>query len=68
MLWKYVDPYENLDDRGKCSKTSWPEKEESYSHLIMEEITDQITSMQKEFERFWNKDFRRISWFVCPRR
>ena len=40
MLQKGVYPYEYMDDREKFNKTSLPEKENFYSHLNMEDITD----------------------------
>ena len=40
MLKKGVYPYQYIDDWGKLYKTPWPEKEDFYSHLNMEDITD----------------------------
>ena len=40
MLQKGVYPYEYKYDREKFNETSLPEKEEFYSHLNMEDITD----------------------------
>ena len=40
MLRKDVYPYEYMDDWEKFNKTTLPEKEEFYSNLNMEEITD----------------------------
>ena len=40
MLWKGVYPYEYMDDWEKFNDTSLPEKEDFYSHLNMEDITD----------------------------
>ena len=40
MLRKGVYPYEYMDDWKKLNKTSLPEKEDFYSHLNMEDITD----------------------------
>ena len=37
---KGVYPYEYMDDGEKFSETSLPEKEDFYSHLNMEDITD----------------------------
>ena len=33
-------PYEYMDDWEKLNKTSLPEKDDFYIHLIMEDITD----------------------------
>ena len=40
LLLKGVHPYEYIDDWGKFNETSLPEKEDFYSHLSMEDITD----------------------------
>ena len=40
LLRKDVYPYEYMDDWEKFNKTALPEKEEFYSNLNMEEITD----------------------------
>ena len=39
-MQKGVYPYEYMDDVGKKSETSFPEEEDFYSHLNMEEMTD----------------------------
>ena len=40
MLRKRVYPYEFMDKWEKFNETSLPEKEEFYSNLNMEDITD----------------------------
>ena len=40
LLEKVVDPYEYMDDWEKFNKTSLPEKEDFYSCLKIEDITD----------------------------
>ena len=40
MLWKGVYPYEYMDDWENFIRTSLPEKEDFYSHLNMEDITN----------------------------
>ena len=40
LLQKGVYPHEYMDDWKKINKTSLPEKEDFYSHLNMEDITD----------------------------
>ena len=40
MLRKVVYPYEYIDDWGKFNETSLPEKDDFYSRLNMEDITD----------------------------
>ena len=40
MLQKIVYPYEYMDDWENFSESSLPEKEDFYSHLNMENITD----------------------------
>ena len=51
-----------MDGWEKFNETSLPEKEDFYSHLNMEDITDADYALTK---RLRNKKFRRISWFVC---
>ena len=40
MLRKVIDPYEYIDDWRKFNETALPEKQEFYSNLNIEEITD----------------------------
>ena len=40
LLQKSVYPYEYMDNWEKFNKTLLPEKEDFYSHLNMEDITD----------------------------
>ena len=40
LLRKDVYPYEYMDDWEKFNKTSLPEKEDFYSHINIEDITD----------------------------
>ena len=40
LLWKDVYPYEYMNDREKFNETTSPEKEEFYSNLNMEDVTD----------------------------
>ena len=40
LLRKGVYPYEYMNDWEKFNETSLPEKEDFYSHLNMEDITD----------------------------
>ena len=40
LLTKGVYPYENMDDWEKLNKTALAKKEQFYSNLNMEEITD----------------------------
>ena len=49
LLRKGVYPYEYMDDWEKFNETTLPEKDEFYSNLNMEDITDAVTCMQKEF-------------------
>ena len=50
-------PYEYIDDWKKFNETSLPQKEEFYSHLNMEDITDRDYTHAK---RVKHKTFRRI--------
>ena len=49
MLRKGVYPYEYMDDREKFNETSLLEKENFYSHLNMEDITDADYAHVKRF-------------------
>ena len=40
MLWKGIYSYEYMNDWEKFNETSLPEKEDFYSHLNMEDITN----------------------------
>ena len=51
LLQKGVYPYEYMGDWEKFNETSLPEKEDFYSHLMM-----QITRMQKVCKDFETKD------------
>ena len=54
MLQKGVYPYEYMDDWEKFNETSLPEKEDFYSNLNMDHITDadyaQAKRVCKDFE------------------
>ena len=39
-MQKSIYPYEYMDDWDKFSKISLPEKEDFYSHVIMDDIID----------------------------
>ena len=39
-MQKGIYPYEYMDDWEKFNETSLPEKQDFYSHLNMEDITD----------------------------
>ena len=55
MLRKGVYPYEYMDEWEKFNETSLPEKEEFYSNVNMEDITDADYMGAK---RLSNKKFR----------
>ena len=51
-----------MDDWEKLNLTSFPEKEEFYSHLNMEDITDtDYVHIKRVFKDFEIKKYRRIS-------
>ena len=50
MLRKGVYPYENMDSWKSLDETSLPKKEEFYSNLNMEDITD---AYYKHAKRVW---------------
>ena len=47
LLWKGFYPYEYMADWEKLNETSLPEKEDFYSHLNMEDITDAECRLRK---------------------
>ena len=49
LLQKGFYPYEYMDDWKKFNETSLPEKEDFYSHLNMEEISDADHTHTKRF-------------------
>ena len=49
LIIKGVYPYEYMGEWEKCNETTLPEKEEFYSNLNMENITNADTCMQKGF-------------------
>ena len=51
MLRKGVFSYEYMDDREIFNESSLPEKEDFYSHLNMEDITDADYAHAKELCR-----------------
>ena len=64
-LWKGVYPYQYIGDLEKFNEMPLPEKEDFFSHLNMEDITDKDYANAK---RYCNKKIRRILWFVCSKR
>ena len=54
-----------MDDWEKFNEKSLPDKEDFYSHLNMEDITDSDYKNAKSLQKFQNKQFRWISWFKC---
>ena len=49
LLWKDICLYEYLDGWEKLNETSLPEKDDFYSHLNMEDITDADYAHAKKF-------------------
>ena len=57
-----------MDDWEQFNKTSLPEKEEFYSHLNMEDITDaDYVRAKGVYKELKTKNLKRISIFVCSR-
>ena len=71
MLRKGVCSYEHMYDWEKLNETSLLEKEDFHNHLNMEDIANadhgHTKKFSKDFQRFWNKNFRKIASFVCSR-
>ena len=64
MLWKCVDPYEYMDDWEKFNETLLPGKEDFYSHLNMEDITEaDCVHAKRVCKDFEMKDLRDI--MIC---
>ena len=55
LLRKVAYPYENVDDLKKLHEATLPEKDEFYSNLNMEDITDKMTCIRKELVKTLNK-------------
>ena len=56
LFWEGFYPYKCMDDWEKFSKTSFPEKDNFYSHLNMEDITDADYTYAKTVSRFSNEN------------
>ena len=54
-MQKGVYPYQYMDDWEKSNETLLPEKEDFYSHLNMEDITDADYKHAKEFVKTLKK-------------
>ena len=68
MLWKGTYPHKDMGDWEKFNELSLLEKEDFYSHLNMEDITDADYAHTKEGCKDFEKNIWRISWFVCSKR
>ena len=65
LLRKGVYSYEYMDDWEKFNETILPEKEEFYSNLNMEDITDaDYIYVKRVYKDFKIKKIRWISWFL----
>ena len=72
IIKKDVYPYECMDEREKFNETTLPEKEEFYSNLNMEDITDAADYMHlkricKDFEirkGSWVSWFLSWKWYI----
>ena len=63
LLRKGVYPYAYMNDYKKVNETILHEKEEFYSNLITEDVTDtDYMHAKKSKERLWNKRFSWLSW------
>ena len=68
LSWKGVYPYECMDGWEKSNEAMLPEKEDFYSHLNMEDITDADYAHAKRVcKDFEIKKLGDISWFVCSK-
>ena len=62
-MQKGIYPYEYMDDWDKFSKISLPEKEDFYSHVIMDDIIDADYTCPKKICKDFEKKHRRVSSF-----
>ena len=67
LFQKGVYPYEYMVDWEKFDETSSPEKEDFYSHLHMEDITDVDYGHAKRVCKEFKIKNLGISWFVCSK-
>ena len=56
-----------MGDLEKFNETSLLGKENFYSHLSMEDITDADYAHAKRVCKDFEEKLRRISWFVCSK-
>ena len=61
LLKKGVYQYEYMDEWGKVNETSIPGKQDFYSNLNMEDVTDTdcMHACKRSLSRLWNK---KCSW------
>ena len=58
-----------IDDWEKINETSLPEKEDFYSHLNMEDVTNTgLLHAKRVCKDFEEKELGRVSWLVCSKR
>ena len=57
-----------MDDREKFNEISPPKKEDFYSHLNIEHITDADYAHAKRICKDLKKKFRVLSWFICSKK
>ena len=68
LLLENVYPYEYMDDWEKFNETSLPEKEDFYSHLNIEDITDSDCDHTKRvYKDFEIKKLGQYHFFVCSK-
>ena len=58
---------EYMDDWEKSVKHHYLREEIFTVTLTWKILLIQISGMQKEFVKFWNKEFRQIIWFACSK-
>ena len=65
LLRKGLYSYEHMDEWEKFNKITLPQKEECYSNLNVEDITDaNCLHAKKVYKDFEIKKIRWISWFL----
>ena len=63
--YEKVYPYEFMDDWEKFNETSLHEREDFYSHLNIENITDTEYTHKKRVFKDFERTTKQEPWFLC---
>ena len=67
LLQKRLYPYEYMDDGEKFSEILLPLKRFLQPPEYRRYYWCRLNALKMSLQRFWNKTFRRISWFACSK-